>query len=167
MLRREAVLALLALAATHCSSKPQEAPRLAPAFELKDLAGGSLSLASLRGRVVVLDFWATWCAPCVTEIPAYVEFWKTNRSRGVEVVGVVFDSGDPQDIDGFVRQHQIPYRQLLGVEEVLDAYDAWQGFPITFVVDTEGRIVTRILGSTPQKFDELQQSVDTALAARL
>lgn len=138
----------------------------APPFELRDIAGGSLSLAALKGKVVVLDFWATWCGPCLVEIPAYADFWKKNQARGVEVLGVVFDSGQPQEIQDFVRENRIPYRQLLGDERLQDAYGANQGFPTTFVIDGEGMIRTRILGANPDKFRILQEAVDAALVGQ-
>lgn len=163
--RHVAVVLSLALAAS-CLYPPDEQGELgrAPGFELADLAGGTLSLDELRGRVVVLDFWATWCAPCIKEMPDYAALWERNRSRGVEVVGVVFDSGEPEGIEAFVREHRIPYRQLLGTDEVLMDYEATIGFPMTFVIDARGQIRSRTLGSPPHKFERLQETVDAALA---
>ena len=84
-------------------------------------------------------------------------------TRGVEVVGVVLDSGDPKEIEDFVHEYRIPYRQLLGNEGVQEAFGATQGFPTTFVIDGQGMIRKKILGSPPDKFDQLQDLVDTAL----
>jgi thiol-disulfide isomerase/thioredoxin len=148
-----------------CGPAPSAEARPAPPFELPDLAGGTVSLDSYRGKVLVLDFWATWCGPCLKEIPEYAEFRKRNQPRGVEIVGVVFDSGDPQEIQDFVQEQRISYRQLLGTDEILDAYGGNQGFPTTFVVDRGGVIRAKILGSPPGKFEQLQKTVDAALAA--
>jgi thiol-disulfide isomerase/thioredoxin len=156
------VAASLAFAAA-CGPAPPPQLGPAPAFDLPDLAGGRLALAALKGKVVVMDFWATWCGPCIAEIPEYAEFWKKNRARGVELLGVVFDSGDPDEIRAFVQEYAIPYRQLLGNDEVLDAYRATQGFPTTFVLDARGEIVSKMIGAQPDKFERLQQSVDAAL----
>ena len=79
---------------------------------------------------------------------------------------MVFDSGEPQEIQDFVRENRIPYRQLLGDDRLQEAFQANQGFPTTFVIDGQGIIRTTILGSTPHKFERLQQTVDAALVAR-
>jgi thiol-disulfide isomerase/thioredoxin len=158
---------VLALALNACGKAPGGGEvRAAPSFDLPALGGGRVTLASLKGKVTVIDFWATWCGPCITEIPEYKKFSARNQSRGVEVVGIVLESGEPQEIQDFVNEHRMTYRQLLGDEAVQDAFGANMGLPTTFVVDAQGLIRAKILGSPPGKFEELQKAVDAALAAR-
>ena len=162
---RRIVVASAVLAAACSAPTPRAEKRPAPAFELPDINGGKVSLASLKGKVVVLDFWATWCGPCIREIPEYAEFWRKNQLRGIEVVGVVVDSGEPQEIQDFIREYRIPYRQVLGDDKIQSEYGVNQGYPTTFVIDRQGLIRWKGLGSPPSKFKKLQETVDAALAS--
>ncbi len=120
---------------------PTAAPgrRPAPAFRLPKLGGGELSLAELQGRVVVIDFWATWCPPCIFQIPILNQIHRRYADRGVEVLGISVDSGGADAVREFAEEHRIAYPILLGDESLARAYGA-PGYPSLVVVAPDGTI---------------------------
>jgi thiol-disulfide isomerase/thioredoxin len=166
MKRRLAPVACTLALLAACGPAPKAGQvKAAPEFDLQSLDGSRTTLDSLKGKVLIVDFWATWCGPCIKEIPEYAEFYRKNQPRGIEVVGIVMDSGSPQEINDFVREFKIPYRQLVGDDKTSEAWGVNQGYPTTFVIDGKGMIRTKVLGSPPDKFEKLQQVVDAALAS--
>jgi cytochrome c biogenesis protein CcmG/thiol:disulfide interchange protein DsbE len=139
-LRAGVAAVLLALAGCGEAPPPHAAEGAeAPAFTLRALDGTEVSLAGLRGRVVVIDFWATWCAPCVVQIPILNAFWEAHRGDGVEVLGVAVDAEGAAVVGPFADEHGVRYPVLLGDEGLARDFGAF-GFPTLFVVGPSGRV---------------------------
>jgi len=112
----------------------------APAFSLTDLAGKTLTLAEMKGKIVVLNFWATWCPPCRAEIPDFVEFYERNKAGGLEIIGVSVDEMTTRELLPFARKNNMSYPVALVTEKILKSYGPIEAIPTTFVIDKKGII---------------------------
>jgi cytochrome c biogenesis protein CcmG, thiol:disulfide interchange protein DsbE len=118
----------------------------APLFTLQTLAGDSVSLASLRGQVVLVNFWASWCPPCRIEMPGFERIYRDRRDDGFVIVGIATDRHAEGRIREFIAEHDITYPILLGTGEVVRAYGGVSALPESFLVDRDGRIRHRVIG---------------------
>jgi thiol-disulfide isomerase/thioredoxin len=145
--------ALLALPA--CGPAPTATVRAAPSFDLADLNGGRATLVSMKGKVVVLDFWATWCGPCKIEIPWFIEFQQKYGKQGLQVVGVSVD--DTLDkLKPYVSQMKMNYMVLQGLDQdaMQDAYGPMFGIPITVLISRDGKMCKKHVGlSSKEAFE--------------
>ena len=121
----------------------------APAFTLTDINGANVSLSDFKGKVVILDFWATWCPPCKREIPDFIKLQSEYGSRGLQVVGIALDQ--PGKVRAFAQINGMNYPVLLGTDQIAALYGGIEGIPTTFVVDKKGDIVNRFVGFTPKE----------------
>jgi thiol-disulfide isomerase/thioredoxin len=119
---------------------------IAPDFELQTLDGTNLKLSSLRGKAVLLNFWATWCGPCKVEMPWFVELQKQFGSEGFQIIGVAMDDASTEDIAAFTKQMGVNYPILLGKEAVGLSYGGVNVLPTTFFLDRNGKILAREFG---------------------
>ncbi|HEY7142307.1 MAG TPA: TlpA disulfide reductase family protein [Methylomirabilota bacterium] len=121
-------------------------PTLAADLELLDLSGRSVRLHDLRGRVVLLNFWATWCAPCREEMPALETLGRELGPRGLAVVGVNFKESKAQ-VEAFIREHKLAFAMLLDSQgRVAERYQVF-ALPVTYLVDRRGMVVGTVLGT--------------------
>ena len=127
----------------------------APDFSLQDLDGKPLDLASYRGKVVLLDFWATWCTPCREEIPHFVEWQDKYREQGLQVIGISMDEG-PKPVRNFYREFKMNYPVAVGTEKLATAYGGVLGLPITFLIDRDGKIAAKFVGAVDMNSVEQQ-----------
>jgi peroxiredoxin len=136
--------------ATTC---PADARRANLDFRLKNTDGQEVRLADYKDKVLLLDFWATWCGPCKVEIPAFVQLYETYKPRGFEVLGVVVMDEFPR-AKPFAEQYKMTYPILDGVnrEDVETAFGPFLGLPTTFLIARDGRICAKHLGLPPVKF---------------
>ncbi len=122
----------------------------APQFTLQNLDGEIVTSSVFKGKVVVLDFWATWCPPCRMEIPDFIELQKEYGGKGFTFVGVSLDQDGPEVVKKFVKASGMNYPQLMGSVEVVSSYGNFEGIPTAFVIDKNGIIRNIFVGYRPK-----------------
>jgi thiol-disulfide isomerase/thioredoxin len=118
----------------------------APDFTLKTLDGKEVSLSSMKGKAVMVNFWATWCEPCKIEMPWMVELQDKYRKDGFEIIGVAMDDSDNKEIAAFAKKMNVNYTILKGSEKVADLYGGLDGLPTNFFLDRNGKVIDSFKG---------------------
>ncbi len=118
----------------------------APDFRLKSLDGNEIVLSSLRGNVVIVNFWATWCGPCRLETPHLVSLYEKYHKNGLEIIGISLDRGGEKVVKPFIKKYSIDYPVAMADGEVVNNYGGITGIPTTFIVDREGGIRQKWVG---------------------
>jgi peroxiredoxin len=150
---------------TGCAKKVRRSSaKPAPEFSLKDANGQTVRLADYRGKVVLLDFWATWCGPCKIEMPWFVELQNQYAAQGLQIVGVAMDDASKEDIGKFAKDMGVNYPILIGKEAVGDEYGGVPALPESFLIGRDGKIVDKILGLRGKA--EIEDSIKKALNTR-
>jgi cytochrome c biogenesis protein CcmG/thiol:disulfide interchange protein DsbE len=138
-------------------------PYTAPDFELTTLNGDRVRLSDFRGKAVLLNFWATWCAPCRREIPWFIEFQKEYGPKGLRIIGVSMDEGGRDAIASFVRRTGIDYPVLLGDTHVSSLYGGLEVLPTTYYISPRGNVVALVNGVIRKA--EVERDIKEALGS--
>ncbi len=127
----------------------------APKLELRDVEGRALRLSDYKGKVVLLNFWATWCAPCRAEMPDLVKWQREYKSRGLQVIGVTYPPEELAEVREFIKNIGVNYPIALGDERTKALFDKGETLPVTVVVDKKGMVREFIQGILfPEEFEQ-------------
>jgi thiol-disulfide isomerase/thioredoxin len=160
---------LLAAGLLSCTPEPAKTPSspatpraAAPHFELENIAGGTTKSDDLKGRVSIVDIWATWCEPCITEIPKFNRLYEQYKEKDVRVVGVTVLS--PHDtIASKAKEFGMKYTVLVGNDDIVDGFGGVIGWPTTFVLTKDLQIYKKYVGALPDKEDRIKKDIEALL----
>src|ERR1700704_2951841 len=160
------VVALMLYVGFHMARRTGATPRLtqssvAPDFSLESLDGTTMRLSDLRGKAVLLNFWATWCGPCKIEMPWFVDLQNQYGSQGLQIVGVAMDDASKEDIAKFAKDMGVNYPILIGKESIGDQYGGIPALPESFFIGRDGKMVDKIIGLKGKS--EIEDAVKKAL----
>src|SRR3989440_10009417 len=168
-MKKTAIALAIALALFGCTSRQpvstsekSATPKgPAPDFDLENVAGGKIKAADLKGKVSVIDFWATWCEPCLAEIPKFNQLQA--QYPNVQVIGITVMS-PPDTIKPKVTETGMKYTVLVGNDDVMDGFGGLIGFPTTFIVTKDWKIYKKYLGALPNKQERIKKDIEKLLA---
>ena len=143
--------------------KPDKERKAAPDFALKDSDGKTVRLSDYKGKVVLVDFWATWCGPCKIEIPWLKEFQRKFKDKGFAVIGISMDEEGWQVVKPFLTETAINYRVVIGDDSTAQLYGGVDALPTAFVIDREGKIAAVHVGLTSK--GEIEHGIEQVLGA--
>ncbi len=150
----------------HCGQEKKEPAFVsAPDFTLPTLDGREVSLSRLKGKVILLDFWATWCGPCRQSIPHLIHLHKTYQKDGLEVIGMNVDGGNRDTVQHFVKSMDIPYAIAITPQDVERSYGV-TSLPTTILIDRGGKIREKIVGFSSEIAKETTAKVDNLISEK-
>ena len=149
--------------ANNVALQPGNKRKVAPDLGLQDSVGKQANLRDYRGKVIVLDFWATWCHGCQEEIPWFAEFQRKYGDEGLNVIGVSLDEDGWKVVKPFIKAAGVPYRIVLGNDSIAKAYGIGN-MPDTFLIDQEGRIAATYVGMVDR--NGIEKNIQQLLAKK-
>lgn len=163
LLLQAAAVALMISATAGSASQSGNA---VPGLRFRLLNGKIVRSADMKGKITVIDFWGTWCRPCISEIPGYNKFYRDYKDRGVLFIAPALDSGTEDEVREAVRRLRIEYPVSVPSLKELDAIGDIQAVPTTWVINKQGKLEEELLGTYPGKQEDLRDLVDRLLARR-
>jgi len=149
--RLRTLLLVIIFAAAVAASAQQRAPNLS----FKDINGKTIRLSAFKGRVVLVNFWATWCVPCRAEIPDLIKLQRRYRGRGLRIVGITYPPEQPSEVRSFTRELKMNYQVVIGSKENKQTFTAAETLPLTVIIDRKGNIREIVEGIMyPDEFND-------------
>ena len=147
-------LVLLVSLVTGCLFSQEDPSKDAPDFTLTDLDGNTISLSELKGNVVFLNFWATWCTPCKKEVPFFNDAYETHKDSGLKIIGISIDRSE-KIVKKYLEKHEFSYPVAMGKQKFLNDYEIARVVPVTVIIDKKGMLRHKVIGDLER--DEIEK----------